>query len=150
MSNKKGVTGRLRVQKFTEGQLVQDSGWIDNVITTVMKNELASSPATSHATHMGFGTSTTAVAAADTVLGAELTIGSNGYNRVAVTKTNPSGNVVQYVSTLTGLTASTTIQEAGLFSAATAGKLFAHQLTGAYTLAQSADSLQVTWQVTYN
>jgi hypothetical protein len=99
---------------------------------------------------MGFGTSTTAVAAADTVLGAELTIGSNGYNRVAVTKTNPSGNVVQYVSTLTGLTASTTIQEAGLFSAATAGKLFAHQLTGAYTLAQSADSLQVTWQVTYN
>jgi hypothetical protein len=149
MSNERvQVTGRLRVQKISDGQVVQDSGWIQNVITTVMKNELGTSPGTSQATHMGFGTSTTAVAAADTALGSELS--GNGYARVAVAKTNPSPHITQYVATLTGISAAVTVQEAGLFNAATAGKLFAHQLTGAYTLAQPADSLQVTWQVTFN
>jgi hypothetical protein len=147
------VTGKLRVEKFTDGVLVQDSGWKDNVITTVGKNALASllnsaSAGNSVVTHMGFGTSTTAVAAADTALGTELV--GNGYARVAVTRSNPSGNVIQYVATLTGITTSTTVQEAGLFNASTAGTLFAHQLTGAVTLSSSSDSLQVTWQVTFS
>lgn len=142
------ITGHIWVYK--NGELIYER---DNIVTTAGKNALASllnsaSAGTSLVTHMGFGTSTTAVAAGDTALGTELTIGSGGYNRATVTRSNPSGNVIQYVATLTGVTSNPTIQEAGLFSAATAGTLFAHQLTGAVNLATSSDSLQVTWQVT--
>jgi hypothetical protein len=142
------VTGRIQVRK--NGVLVEER---DNVITTVGKNALASllnsaSAGTSVVTHMGFGTSTTAVATVDTSLGTELV--GNGYARVAVTRSNPSGNVIQYVATLTGVTSNPTIQEAGLFSAVTGGTLFAHQLTGAVNLASASDSLQITWQVTFS
>jgi hypothetical protein len=144
------ITGHIWVHK--NGELVEER---DNIITTAGKNALATlvnsaSAGTSLVTHMGFGTSATAVAVGDTVLGTELTIGSGGYNRVAVTRSNPSGNVIQYVATLTGVTSNPTIQEAGLFSAATVGTLFAHQLTGAVNLASASDSLQVTWQVTFS
>lgn len=142
------VTGRISVYK--NGELVEER---DNVITTAGKNALATllsgtNQGQSLVTHMGFGTSTTAVAASDTALGTELT--GNGYARVAVTRTNPSGNVIQYQATLTGITTAVTVQEAGLFSASTAGTLFAHQLTGAVSLSSTSDSLQITWQVTFS
>jgi hypothetical protein len=144
------VTGHIWVYK--NGELVEER---DNIVTTVGKNALASllnsaSAGTTLVTHMGFGTGVTAVAVGDAALTTELTIGSGGYNRAAVTRSNPSGNVIQYVATLTGVTTNPTIQEAGLFNAASAGTLFAHQLTGAVNLATSADSLQVTWQVTFS
>ena len=142
------VSGHIWVYK--NGELVEERA---NVITTVGKNALASllnsaSAGTSLVTHMGFGTSTTAVVAADTALGTELV--GNGYARVAVTRSNPSGNIIQYQATLTGISAGVAVQEAGLFNASTAGTLFAHQLTGAVTLSSASDSLQVTWQVTFS
>lgn len=142
------VTGHIWVYK--NGELVEER---DNIVTTVGKNTLASllnsaSAGTTWVTHMGFGTSATAVAVGDTILGTELTIGSGGYNRVTVTRSNPSANVIQYVANLTGVTTNPTIQETGLFSAASAGTLVAHQLTGAVNLATSSDSLQITWQIT--
>jgi hypothetical protein len=142
------VTGHIQVRK--NGVLVMERA---NVITTVGKNALASllnsaSAGTSVVTHMGFGTSTTAVAATDTALGTELS--GNGYARVAVTRSNPSGNVIQYQATLTGITSAVTVQEAGLFDASSAGNLFAHQLTGAVSLSSASDSLQITWQVTFS
>lgn len=148
------ITGRLRVKLFNgKGELMKDSGWMKNVITTAGKAALASlltsaSAGTSWVTHMGFGTSTTTPVAADTILGAE--ISGSGYSRAAytVTRSNPSGNVIQYVATLTGITSSITVQEAGLFNAASGGTLIAHQLTTAFPLAQASDSLQITWQVT--
>lgn len=146
------VTGRLKVDTFING-ILTEGNWRENIITTAGKNSLASllnsaSAGTSLVTHMSFGTSTTAVAAGDTALGTELV--GNGYSRISVTRSNPSANVIQYVATLTGITASTTVQEAGLQSASTGGTLFAHQLTGAVTLSSTSDSLQVTWQVTIN
>lgn len=147
------VTGRLKVDLYRDGKLVKEGTWRDNVVTTAGKNALASLLNSSNTgqntvTHMGFGTSATAVAVGDTQLGSE--ISGNGYSRVAVTRSNPSANVIQYVATLSGLTVSTTVQEAGILSAATGGTLFAHQLTGAVTLATNLDSLQITWQVTFN
>lgn len=146
------VKGRLKVDVFKDGKWTYGE-WKDNVITTVGKNALATfmngGAASTLVSHMGFGTSSTAVAASDTTLGAELSGG--GYARVAVTKSNPSGNVAQYVATLTNLLAQVTVNEAGLFNAASAGNLFAHQLTGAQTIGSStSDSLQITWQVTIN
>lgn len=146
------VTGRLKWELIRDGKVVQ-SGERENIITTAGKNSIASLLNSANAgntlvTHMAFGTSTTVVNAADTALGTELV--GNGYTRAAVTRSNPSGNVVQYLANLTGITVPTTIQEAGLLSASTAGTLFAHQLTGAVTLSSTSDSLQITWQVTYS
>lgn len=146
------VTGRLKVDHYRDGLLIQEGPWRDNIVTTAGKNSLASllnsaSAGTSVVSHMGFGTSTSAVAAGDTVLGAELV--GNGYARVPVTRSNPSPNIIQYVSTLTNITTSVTVQEAGLFNQSTGGTLFAHQLTGAVALASAADSLQITWQVSF-
>jgi hypothetical protein len=147
------LKGRLKVDVFKDGVWTEGE-WRDNVVTTVGKNGLASllnsaSAGTTWVTHMGFGSGTTAPAAADTALTTELS--GNGYARVAVTRSNPSGNVIQYQATLTNLTASTTIQEAGLFDASTAGNLRAHQLTGAQTIgASTSDALQITWQVTFS
>lgn len=147
------VTGRLKVDHYRDGFLIQEGQWRDNIVTTAGKNSLASllnsaSAGTSVVTHMGFGTSSTAVAVGDTALGAEIL--GNGYSRVLVTRSNPSANVIQYVATLTNITASTTVQEAGLFNQATGGTLFAHQLTGPVALASAADSLQITWQVSFS
>jgi hypothetical protein len=147
------ITGRLKVDYYKDGVLVQEGKWRDNVVTTAGKNSLASllnsaSAGTTLVSHMGFGTSTTAVAATDTVLGTELV--GNGYARQSVARSNTSGNVIQYLATLTGITSATTIQEAGLFSAVTGGTLVAHQLTGSQPLNTSADSLQVTWQLTFS
>jgi len=147
------IKGRLKVDTFINGVFTEGE-WVDNVITTAGKTALASllnsaSAGTSLVTHIGFGTSSTAVNAADTALGVELTTGTySGYARQAVTRSNPSGNVIQYQASLTGGTGNPTIQEAGLFSAVSAGTLFAHQLTGAVNLATAADSIQITWQVT--
>lgn len=141
------IKGHIKVYK--NGELVTER---DNIITTAGKNALAAllnsaSAGTSLVTHMGFGTSTTAVAVGDTALGTELS--GNGYARVAVSR-SVAGNVVTYTATLTGITASVTVQETGLFSALTGGTLFAHQLTGAVSLSSSSDSLQITWQVTFS
>lgn len=146
------VTGRIKFEKYSDGLLTQ-VGEVDNIVTTVGKNQLASllnsaSAGTTWVTHIGFGSGATAVAAGDTALTTELV--GNGYARVAVTRSNPSANVIQYVATLTGITTSTTVQEVGLFDAVTTGHLIAHQLTGAVTLSSSSDSLQITWQITFS
>jgi hypothetical protein len=146
------IKGRLKVDVIRANGERIEGEWRDNIITTAGKNALASllngtSQGQTLVTHMGFGSSTTAVAAGDTKLGTELV--GNGYARVAVARSNPSGNVIQYVATLTGITATVTVQEAGLFDALTNGTIFAHQLTGAVALQSAQDSLQVTWQVTF-
>jgi hypothetical protein len=144
------LTGKLKVELIRDGKVIQVEEK-DNIITTAGKNALASlligtSQGLSLVTHMGFGTGVTPVAIGDTTIQTELV--GNGYTRPIVTRTNPTANVVQYVSNLTGISVSTTVQQAGLMSAVTGGTLFAHQLTGAVTLASASDSLQVTWQVT--
>jgi hypothetical protein len=146
------IKGRLKVDVIRANGERIEGEWRDNIITTAGKNALASllngtSQGQSLVTHMGFGSSTTPVAVGDTQLGTELS--GNGYARVAVARSNPSGNVIQYVATLTGITGTVTAQEAGLFNQLTSGTLFAHQLTGAVALQSAQDSLQVTWQVTF-
>ena len=142
------VTGHIQVR--LNGELIEDR---PNVVTTAGKTALATllngtSAGNSLVTHMGFGSGTTAAAASQTALTTELSGG--GYVRVAVTRSNPSAGVIQYQATLTGITTAVTVQEVGLFSASTAGTMFARQLTGAVALSSASDSLQVTWQVTFS
>jgi hypothetical protein len=145
------VVGHIKVEHFRDGVLIYTCER-ENVVTTAGKQALASllnsaSAGNTLVTHMGFGTSSTLVQASDTALGTELTIGSGGYSRVAVTRSNPSGNTVQYVATLSNISSNPTIQEAGLFNAASGVTLIAHQLTGACAFTGTTDSLQVTWSI---
>ena len=142
------VTGHIQVH--LNGKLIEDR---PNVVTTAGKTALATlmngtAAGNSLVTHMAFGSGTTAAAASQTALVTELTGG--GYARVAVTRSNPTAGVIQYQATLTGLTSAATVQEVGLFNAATSGVLFARQLTGAVALSSASDSLQITWQVTFS
>lgn len=144
------VIGELRVRHIRAGKVLSDTGFMDNIVTTAGKTEIARIIEAGTGTlvsHMGFGTGSTAVAASDTALTTELT--GNGYTRKATTKSISAAGTVQYIATLTGVTNNPTIQEAGLFNAATAGILVAHQLTGAVNLATAADSLEVTWKLTF-
>lgn len=145
------VKGRLKVDRYSNGVLVEAGEWRDNVVTTAGKNALASLLKSANAgntwvTQMAFGTGTTpAPNAADVNLITELS--GNGYARQSTgTPTNPSANVIQYQATLSGITVATSVQEAGLMNAS--GTLIAHQLTGAQPLNTTSDSLQVTWQIT--
>lgn len=152
------ITGKVKVDRYVASEDKWYYGeWNSNIVTNTGVNGLASllnssSAGTTWATNIGFGTSTTAVAATDTALGAELSTTGTGYTtRPSVTRSNPSANVIQYVASLTGLTSSQTIQEVGLFDAASAGNLRAHILTGAQTIgANTSDQLNVTWQITLN
>lgn len=153
------VKGFVKWELIRNGQVVE-SGEDHNVFCNTGKKWLtdllanAALGATSNQVFMGFGTGTTAADQTQTGLTTELTIGSNGYNRVTnanITKTSTiTGNTatIQYVGTLTGLTAAQTIQEVGLFPAATGNtNIIARNLTGAVALSSASDSLQITWQI---
>lgn len=116
----------------------------DNLIVTVGKAFVASAlitvPSISF-THMAIGTSTTAPALGQTALvGTELA-------RVATTNTNPTSVTTQFVGSFGSGIGTGTIEEAGLFSAASAGSMFSRYLTG--TFAKGAtDTLAITWTIT--
>lgn len=94
---------------------------------------------TNNGTHGGFGTDATAAAKGDTALGTE--VESRGATSVSVTG---SGSTAKYQAVWTN-TATTTraIQEAGLFSASSAGTMFTSHNFTTINLA-SGDSIQFT------
>lgn len=116
----------------------------DNLIVTVGKAFVASAlitvPSISF-THMAIGTSTTAPALGQTALvGSELA-------RVATTNTNPTSVTTQFVGNFGSGIGTGTIEEAGLFSAASAGSMFSRYLTGTFTKG-ATDTLAITWTIT--
>lgn len=116
----------------------------DNLIVTVGKAFVASAlitvPSISFL-YMAIGTSNTAAAITQTALvGTELA-------RVATTNSNPTSVTTQFVGSFGSGVGTGTIEEAGLFSAASAGSMFSRYLTG--TFAKGAtDTLAITWTIT--
>lgn len=94
------------------------------------------------ATHGGFGTDGTAAAKGDTALGVE--VESRGAVSATLQGTGASAKA-QYVWTNTA-TATRAIQEAGLFTASTAGTMFTSHNFTTINLA-SGDSIQFTLQL---
>lgn len=145
------IEGHISWKHLRDGKEIA-FGERKNVITTAGKNALAAllnstGVGNSIVTHIGLGTSTTPVNVTDTVLGTELVGGS--YARIAVARSNPSANQIQYTATFTGITSNPTVSEAGLLNAITGGTLFAHQLVAPVVqLASASDSLQIIWTIT--
>ena len=122
-----------------------------NIVVTVGKNYLAAwlaaaSQAGPFMSYVGLGTGTTAAAVGDTALQTEFAGG--GYARVQGTLSS-SGNVWQNVAVFGAGNGTGAVTEAGLFSALTSGTMMAHQVFAAYNKA-AADSLQITWTLTFN
>ena len=119
--------------KDTDGN-VRDSWTVENVVTNAGKAQLALLAGDASAvpfTYLAVGTSATAVAATDTTLTAEVT--TNGLERAVGTvsriTTTVANDTFQITKTWTA-TGSVSVEEVGVFNAASAGTMLSHALTG--------------------
>lgn len=134
------------------GTLNWDTGPISNIVTNVGKAQLALLAGDATAipfTYLAVGTSSTAVAATDTTLNAEivdtgLARAAGTVSRVTTTTTNDTLNVT-YTWTASG---TKVVQEIGLFNAASVGTILGHALTGTRSLI-NADQLVGTYKVVF-
>lgn len=139
--------GRIKFDLYDASGNLKETREINNVVVTVGKNYLATwltaaTQANYFMQYIALGTGTNAANASDTTLQIELS------SRVAGTLT-PSSNVWQNVASFGPGVNTGAITESGIFSASSAGTMFARQ-TFAVINKGAGDSLQVTWQVTFS
>jgi hypothetical protein len=137
--------GHINFKLFGENGQLKDERNIKNVVVTVGKTYLATwiaaaTQASAFMPYIALGTNTTAATAADTTLGTETG------TRVSGTITS-STNVWQNSATFAAGVSTGAITESGLFSAASTGTMFAHQVFSVINKG-AGDSLLVTWSVT--
>jgi hypothetical protein len=144
------VCGKLKLELRDEatGELKQVNE-VDNLVVNAGLAWLTDRMIQNTASIMDYiaiGPTNTAPAAAQTTLsGAELArVQCTTHNRTTVTATNDS---VAYVSTFAAGTGTGTIEEAGIFNAASTGTMLSRALTGTITKG-AGDSLTITWTVT--
>lgn len=121
------------------GVLVWDTGWVNNTITNVSFNEISglvgNTGSKTAFTYLALGTSTTAPAAGDTTLTAEIT--DTGLARKAATvsqvTTTQTNDTLQLATNWTA-TGTKTVEECGAFNAASSGTMIGHALTGSKAL----------------
>lgn len=134
------ATGHLLVEVFGPDGERKDFREVDNLILTVGKNMIAdrllASPTLAVNTHIGVGTSGTAAAAGDTTI--------TGETRVALTSKTRSTNVVTHVGDWGAGSATGTLQETGLWDAASSGNLNG-RATYTSIVKGASDTLKVTW-----
>ncbi len=139
------VVGHLRVEVFGPDGESKDFRELSNLVVTTGRDaiieRLDSSPATSQPTHMAIGTSSTAPAAGNTALGAEI-------DRNALTSNTASGGVLTMVGNwAAGDGTNSAIAEAGVLNAASSGTLYSRATFTAINKGAN-DTLQITWTYT--
>lgn len=139
------ITGQLGWILIDSDGNIKESDTGHNLIVTVGKTQLAALLAGTSTTVMGFmavGSSSTAPALGDTTLVSELA-------RVAFSSVTPTSNIVTYIANYNAGVGTGTILEAGLFSAASAGIMLSRS-TSISVVKAAADTLQITWTITFN
>jgi hypothetical protein len=141
------ATGELTLTLRDQYGQVKQQIHVPNLVVTVGKNFIASrmvGTASAIMSNMAIGTSSTAPAAANTILGAE-----NG--RVALASSTATDNTVSYSATFPAGTGTGAVVEAGIFNSGTAntGTLLCRTTFSVINKA-AADSLTVNWNVTIN
>ena len=131
------LTGALTIS--LNDVVVQET---NNLVVTAGKNWVADrmNDANTVMTHMALGTSTTAAAAGQTALVAEL-------DRNGLTSTTVSTNTVAYACTWAAGDGTGAITEAGIFDAAPAGDMLARTVFSVVNKGAS-DSITITWTIT--
>lgn len=148
------LAGRVKLDIIRNGKVVATTGWRHNIITNAGKAAIAGLAGNTGAItafgYLAVGTSSTAVAATDTTLTAEIV--DTGLARVAATvsrvTTTVTNDTLQLTTTWTA-SGSKTVQEAGVLNAASTGTLLGHALTGSLSLT-NGDILQGTYQVKFS
>lgn len=149
------MLGRLRLQVLDgQGNLVQDTGFIDNLITNAGKAAMAglfgNTGAITAFTYLALGTSATAVAATDTTLTAEIT--DTGLARTSATvsrvTTSVTNDTTRFTYTWTA-SGNKTVNEAGIFNASSSGIMASHLLTGTLAL-QNTYQLVATYDIQFS
>lgn len=129
---KDALTGEVKVDRLEK-----------NLVVTVGKDWIASRMVGTAANTMGYmavGTDSTAPAAGNTTLGAEVA-------RVAVTSQTASTNTVTYIATFGAGTGTGALTEAGLFNANTSGTMLS-RTTYSVINKGSGDEMTITWVIT--
>lgn len=145
------IKGSVHVKLIGPDGKVKQEHTDKNLVVTAGKNYLAAwlqaaSQAGKFMSYMGLGTGSAAAAAGDTALGTEMSGG--GYARQVGTLSN-STNVWTNAATFAPGVGTGAITEAGLFTAVTAGTMFARQVFSTYNK-QAGDTLVFTWSVTFS
>jgi len=142
------LKGKVHVQLVDEFGRIKKEQTTDNLVVTTGKAFVASAliavPAITF-THIGLGSSNTAVAVGQTALITELS--SGGYARQAATTSNPTSVTTLFAASFGPGVGTGTIEEMGIFSAVTAGTMFSRYLSGTYVKA-AGDTLTVSWTIT--
>lgn len=141
------VKGHISIKVFDKDGNLKSRLDKQNTIVTVGKTYLATwlaaaSQAGKFMSYVGLGSGTTAANASDTTL--ESAVGSRALGTLS-----SASNVWQNVATFGPGEATGTITEAGLFTASTAGTMFARQVFSAQPK-QADDTLELTWTVTFS
>lgn len=140
---KVGINGHVKVKLIGADGKVKQEYEGSNIITDVGLEEIARALAAdsfgAHS-HMAIGDDNTAVAAGDTTM-------TNETARVALDSTTRTTNSVAYVATFPAGTGTGTVEEAGVFDAASVGNMLCHFLTTTFTKG-AGDALELTWTIT--
>lgn len=139
------VTGTVRIEVERDGRVIQTSTK-SNLITTAGLDMLAdfiTSGSALQCTHIGVGTGTTPPAAGDTALETEVHVEAV----TVVTSTDGLATLKAVIGT--GDANGNTLSEAGLLTAASSGVLFARLLFDPTVAKTSADTVTITWTVTF-
>ncbi len=147
------VRGIAQIRMVHPDGSVYESPWVENIITTVGKAAISGLVGNTGAQtafgYLALGTSATAVAIGDTTLGAELS--TLGLSRAAATvsrvTTTTTNDTLQLLYTWTA-SGSTTVQEVGIFNAASSGVMLSHLLSGGWAVINGT-SLQLTYKVIF-
>jgi len=132
------MTGRLKIE--VNGVTVKE---VPNLVVTAGKEYVASridSNSKAVISHMAVGTGSTAPAAGNTTLGAEVLRKSLGSSTVV-------NNTITYVTTFAAGEATAALTEAGLFNASSGGDMLCRTTFSVVNKAAD-DTMTITWVVT--
>lgn len=145
MNEPLSMSGKINAVLTNEhGEVIAEHD-VSNLIMTVGKTWAASrlaGTASAVISHMAIGSGNTAPAVGQTTLVTETA-------RVAITSGNASGNVLTIVATFGPGVGTGSINECGLFNAASAGTMVARS-TNVVLTKGATDTLALTWTITLN
>jgi hypothetical protein len=136
------VTGDVSIKLFDEQGNVKDERVIKNLVVTTGKGFIASRMigTPTAMSHMAVGSSSTAPAAGDTALGAEL-------GRSALGSSTVNAAVVTYTASFPAGVGTGAVVEAGIFNAASSGTMLC-RTTFAVVNKGANDGMSITWTIT--
>lgn len=136
------VTGDVQITLFNKDGSIKDTREIKNLVVTTGKEFIAARMVGTPAkmSHMSIGASSTAAAAGQTALGAEL-------GRVALASDAATGAVVVYTASFPAGTGTGAVVEAGLFNAGSGGTMLCRTVFSVVNKGAD-DAMSITWTVT--